>query len=201
MFPRGLGHTLAPAREAISKWARLAEPSSLLSAVGTLLLGATLALTTGCGDEDSPKACEKPADVAGDYTVSLTNVHNTCPTMAESWTDGAMNEGVDFLIEQRCTTLSAETMGDPALYFLLLLGANDFKGELDDSHFVLTNHGTKEYTYESCDYTIDAVVEGDLDGDSISGTLTYTPVIKPSADCMGYECAAEQTFTGVRPHT
>ena len=154
---------------------------------------------TGCGDSESPKACETPADVAGDYTVRLTNVQNTCPSMAQGWTDGAVNEGVDFLIEQQCVALSAETMGDPALYFLLLLGANDFRGEVHGSHFVLTNHGTKEYTYDTCDYTIDATVEGDLDGDSITGTLTYTPVIKPSASCTGYECAAEQTFDGVRP--
>jgi hypothetical protein len=190
--------------------------TSLLSALTALVLGCVLLAATGCGDSKSSggnsggaagsagtagTTGETPENVAGDYTVGLTNVHNTCPTMAESWTDGAMTEGVDFLITQKGVTISAETMGNPALYFLLLLGSNEFTGEIHGSHFVLTNHGTKEYTYDACSYTIDAVVEGDLEGDSIAGTLTYTPIIKASPDCEGYTCAAEQTFTGVRPPT
>jgi hypothetical protein len=213
------GPALARPLQPRAKWACLARRPSLISALAALVLGSALVATAGCGDSNSSNGNsggaagtagtagtsgttgETPANVAGDYTVDLTNVNNTCPTMADAWTDGAMNDGVDFLITQQGVKLSAETMGSPALYFLLLLGSNAFTGEIHGSHFVLTNHGSKEYTYETCDYTIDAIVEGELDGDSIAGTLTYTPIIKPSADCDGYECAAEQVFTGVRPPT
>jgi len=177
------------------------------------VLGSTLVAATGCGGSTSSggnsggtagtagTTGETPENVAGDYTVGLTNISNSCPTMADGWTDGAMTEGVDFLITQKGVAISAETMGNPALYFLLLLGANEFTGEIHGSHFVLTNHGNKEYTYDACSYTIDAVVEGDLDGDAITGTLTYTPIIKESPDCEGYTCQAAQTFTGIRPPT
>jgi len=186
------------------------------------VLGAALVTTSGCGESGSSGgnsggsagaggsagkagtagmagAQEMPDDVAGDYTVGLVNVQNSCPTMAEGWTDGAKNDGVDFLITQEGVNVSAETMGGPALYFLLLTGANEFTGEIHGSHFVLTNYGTKDYRYETCDYTINAVVEGDLDGDTIAGTVTYRPVIKPSPDCEGYDCSAEQAFSGTRP--
>ena len=164
--------------------------------------------TSGCGDSTSSGGTggtsgtgpvETPDNVAGDYLVSLTSGENTCKSMADTWVEGAMTEGVQFSITQKGVQIEAETMGASAIYVLVLTGANDFTGEIHDSHFVLTNHGTKMYSYLTCDYTINAVVEGDLDGDSIVGTLTYKPVITDNPDCGDYDCAAEQAFTGTRP--
>ena len=164
-----------------------------------------LVSTSGCGDSKPSDGTagtgpvEMPANVAGDYLVSLVNHENTCKAMADTWMDGATNEGVDFLITQKGVKIEAETMGGAALYFLVLTGANEFTGEIHDSHFVLTNYGTKAYSYLTCNYTINAVVEGHLDGDAIAGTVTYQPVISENPDCADYDCAAVQVFSGNRP--
>ncbi len=160
-------------------------------------------LLVACGSDDDSKnptpPAETPADIAGDYTVELTSGHNDCATMDMNWTEGAVSEGVPFSITQDGVHISAETMGASAIAFLLLTGSIAFEGEIHASHFVLVNTGTKAYDYEGCGYTIDATVEGDLDGDTITGTLVYTPMIGDSPACEDYTCRAEQTFTGTRP--
>lgn len=140
-----------------------------------------------------------PDNVAGDYLVDLTSGENTCMTMDDTWMTGAMTNDVEFVITQKGVNIEATPMGPPAIGILLLTGSTEFTGEIHGSHFVLTNHGTKLYTYGTCSYTIDAVVEGDLDGDAIVGTLTYAPAIGDNPDCGDYECAAEQEFVGDRP--
>jgi hypothetical protein len=168
-------------------------------------LAATLALTVsvGCSGDDAadegPAPGETPANVAGDYTVTLTNVHNDCETMADKWMDGAMSEGVPFSITQKGVHITAETMGASAIYFLALTGTIPFEGEIHGNHFLLINYGSRIYDYGACTYTINATVEGDIDGDTIAGTLVYSPDVAGNPDCEAYACQAEQTFTGTRP--
>ena len=159
-------------------------------------------MLVGCGDDDDPKAAapitETPADLAGDYSVDLTNEYNDCATMAMNWMAGSVSEDVPFSITQNGVHISAETMGAPAIAFLLLTGTLPFEGEIHDSHFVLVNTGTKVYDFDDCSYTINATVEGDLDGDTITGTLVYSPVVGDDPACHDYACRAEQSFTGTR---
>jgi hypothetical protein len=176
----------------------------------------TLLAANGCGGDDAPSgsggatssggtgndggtgSSEPPADVAGDYTVALTNRENTCPDNAD-WTEGSMNVGVPFSITQMGTKVEAETMGESAIYFLLLTGSNKFVGDVQGSHFVLTNYGTTMKSYGDCPYTLNVVVEGDLDGDTIAGTVSYVPDLGNNPDCAEYECSALQSFNGTRP--
>jgi hypothetical protein len=198
--------TLAREQPRIAKCRSLAKNSSLLLALVGLSFATTLVATSGCGGDTSSGTggsggtapAETPADIAGDYTVALTNHENTCPDVPDTW-EGGMTEGVPFSIEQHGVKLTAETMGPSALAFIVRTGTNAFAGEIHDSHFVLTDHGTKEDMYGDCTYTLDVIVEGDLDGDTITGTVTYEPVISDSPACEDYDCAAVQGFAGARP--
>lgn len=174
--------------------------SSLRLTLAGLSLITTLVATSGCGGDtrDATGPTETPANVAGDYTVDLVNHENTCPDAASSWKEYGTTEGVLFSIEQKGVKLTAETMGQAALAFIVRTGSNAFAGEIHDAHFVLTDHGTKEDMYEDCTYTLDVVVEGDLDGDTITGTVTYEPVVSDSDLCQDYDCAAVQAFSGTR---
>jgi hypothetical protein len=183
----------------------LTQRSPLLFALVGLLLTPTLAIS-GCGGDASKGSggsggtgpAETPADIAGDYTVALVNHENTCPDVPDTW-EGGMTEGVPFSIEQKGVKLTAETMGVSALAFIVRTGSNAFAGEIHESHFVLVDHGTKLDMYGDCSYTLDVIVEGDLDGDTITGTVTYKPVIDDSSVCADYDCAAVQGFSGTRP--
>lgn len=162
-----------------------------------VIAGACAAL--GCGDEAKGPVVETPANLAGDYSVDLTNEYNDCATMVMKWMDGAVSEDVPFTITQNGVHVSAETMGAPAIAFLLLTGSLPFEGEIHGSHFLLVNTGTKLYDFDACSYTINATVEGDVDGDTITGTLVYSPVVGDDPACHDYACRAEQSFTGTRP--
>jgi hypothetical protein len=202
-FGEVFGPTLARAHPCIPKCRVLPKNSALVRTLAVLSLTTTLALTTGCGGDTkgtggSSTPAETPTDIAGDYTVDLVNNENTCPDVPDSWKEGGTTEGVLFSIEQKGVELTAETMGTAALAFIVRTGSNAFAGEIHDSHFVMTDHGTKEDSYGDCTYTLDVIVEGDSDGDMITGTVTYKPVIDQSAVCADYDCAAVQAFSGSR---
>jgi hypothetical protein len=51
----------------------------------------------------------------------------------------------------------------------------------------------------SCTYTFDATTDATLDGDTISGTTVYAPVLGTDPACDGIVCTASQRFSGSRP--
>jgi len=104
-----------------------------------------------------------------------------------------------FTIRQNGTELTAEADGDAALSLVLLTGTNLFDGSIHGDNFTLTAMGPTVFQAGSCNYTVDAIVEGTIDGDTIEGTLTYSPVIGSDPSCAQYACSAVQAYTGVRP--
>ncbi len=147
----------------------------------------------GGGAPDS----EPPVDVSGEYVVSLTNAASNCATV--DWMEGQMTTGVMFTIRQNGTAVTAEAGGDAAVYFVLLTGSNKFAGSVHGNAFTLIDHGPAVAQSGDCMYTLDAIVEGTLEGDTITGTLTYSPVVDDDPACGQYACAAVQDYTGVRP--
>lgn len=152
----------------------------------------------GAGDaaDDTP-----PVDVSGDYTVTLTNVANSCATET-GWVADAVTDGVRYDIRQDGADITAQAQGNAAVYFIVLTGANDFSGAVRGNAFELTDVGPNAVTAGTCTYTINAVVSGTIDGDTISGKVIYRPVLSAdpacNADCQPYACEAEQDYVGSR---
>ncbi len=148
------------------------------------------------GPTDTP-----PSDVSGDYTVTLTNLSNSCVKETD-WMADATTDGVRYDIRQDGESITAEAQGNAAVYFVLLTGSNDFSGAVHGNSFKLTDVGPNVKTDQSCSYTLNAVVSGTIDGDTIAGKVTYRPVISadPSCnpDCEPYVCQAEQEYVGTR---
>jgi hypothetical protein len=179
--------------------------------------------TAGCGDEpkqhtdappDAPCAPPveaaggaddgsdaPPSDVSGDYTVTLTNLSNTCATETD-WIPDAVTDGVRYDIRQDGASITAEAQGNAAVYFIVLTGSNTFSGAVRGSSFKLTDVGPNVKMDQTCTYTINAVVSGTIDGDTIAGKVTYEPVISAdpacNPDCEPYVCRAEQAYVGTR---
>jgi hypothetical protein len=163
---------------------------------GTSGNGAGGSSTSEAGAGGAPDS-EPPADVAGEYVVSLTNGASNCTTV--DWMEGQMTTGVMFTIRQDGSAVTAEAGGEAAVYFVLLTGSNKFAGTVHGNAFTLIDHGPAVSQSENCSYTLDAIVEGTLEGDTITGTLTYSPVVGDDPACAQYACAAVQDYTGVRP--
>jgi hypothetical protein len=141
---------------------------------------------------------EEPEDVAGDYLVSLTNGANTCPGDG-TWVEGNQTTGIPFTIQQDGTRIWAVADGVAAVLFLLITGEVTFEGEIHGDRFSMTDYGSKVTQSGNCTYTVNAVIEGTVTGNTIEGTVTYTPAITDNPDCEALKCQAQQAYSGSRP--
>ena len=140
-----------------------------------------------------------PADVAGTYTVAVTSGPNEC--MLPMWNEGDSTRGIDMLVSQSGTSASADIRGLTGTYLDFVLGSSVFSGDVDGEDLELLLIGTAEQTAPGCTYTIDAEVDATLDGDVLTGTITYRP--NPVMGTCGIleSCRNVQQFNGTRPPT
>ena len=153
-------------------------------ALSALLLGAF-----GCGSD--------PVDAAGTYTIALTNQANEC--MLANWTEGDSTSNIEVVISQSGSSATADVGGLAGTYLDLILGSSSFNGEVDGDELNLLLIGTTEGTAPGCTYTVDAYLDAELDGDVLTGTITYRP--NPIEGTCGVleTCSNVQAFNGTRP--
>lgn len=161
-----------------------------LSVNGAVLLGAVACALLG--------GCSSPADVAGDYTLSLTNRANPC--MFDNWTEGDSTTGVAMTITQNEEAVTASVGGVAGAALDLILASHEFTGTIDDEHMDLRITGERAASMGGCAYTLNADVAADIDGDTLTGTITYRPQTNNSPDCDYLNtCSNVQAFNGTRP--
>lgn len=148
-------------------------------------------LLAACGSD--------PADVAGDYTVAVTNGANEC--MLGMWNEGDTNSGIDMVISQSGSSANADVRGLTGGFLDFWLGASVFSGDVDGDELDLLLIGTTEQTAPGCTYTIDAELDATLDGDVLLGTITYRPNPIEGACGILEACRNVQDFNGTRPPT
>jgi hypothetical protein len=144
----------------------------------------------GCGGS--------PADVAGSYTVSVTNGANGCNLV--NWTVGESAAGIPVTITQDGGAATATVEGVTGALLVAGLGSRIFAGEVSGSSLDLALIGTNSQTSGNCTYTYNALLDGSIDGDVIEGTITYTAATNDQSDCAALEgCETVQDFNGTRP--
>jgi hypothetical protein len=156
-----------------------------------LLLGVVLG---GCGSGNEFTA--GTADVAGNYTVAVTNGSSSC---SFEWEEGKQSTGIDLVITQDGQSAHATLGGATGAVFALLFGTADFDGTVTGSSLELTNFGERTAQQGNCSYTYNSTVKATQTGDSIEGTLTYSTKTNGNPDCSAVECSASQRFSGSRP--
>jgi hypothetical protein len=150
-----------------------------------------LALVSSCGGS--------PADVAGSYTVNLTNGANGCGT--DGWMEGSTTTAVPIEITQDGSSFTATVTGLAATYLDVAVGAHVFTGPVSGSHLDGTLRGTGR-SMGSCAYTLNVDLDADLDGDVLVGELRWYADTNSSPDCGMYAtCSNLQSFNGTRPPT
>ncbi len=157
----------------------------LLSVV--LLFGSTAA----CGAGD-------PADVAGNYTMAITNRENGC--MIQNWTVGNQTTGVQVTVTQQDENVTAVVEGAAGFVYNAWLGDDTFRGTVSGSTVDLEILGSQSYMMGNCTYTYNALLDANADGDSLSGRIIYTAATNDNPDCTTLDgCSSLQEFSGVRP--
>lgn len=154
-----------------------------------LLVGCALTVLVGCGST---------ADVAGEYTIALTNRANGC--MFDNWTEGDTTTGVALTVTQNGEAVTASVGGVSGAALDLVLASHEFIGSIDGEHMDLRITGERAASMGACAYTLNADVAADIDGDTLTGTITYRPQTNGASDCNYLNtCSNVQAFNGTRP--
>jgi hypothetical protein len=152
-------------------------------------LAGTLAMV-GCSSS--------PANVAGSYTVDITDEANGCGFA--DFDQGSSASDIPVSITQSSSSVTITVMGLAAITLDTGLGTAVFAGTVSGDTFNATIVGDKTFGSGGCAYTLNAAIEGSLDGDAISGTIDYTSLTNSSSACGSITgCETTQDYSGTRP--
>jgi len=155
-----------------------------------VVLGLWVTTFSGCASD--------PAQIAGDYTVGVTNRDNGCNF--PNWTVGAMTAGVDVKIAQSGSSVTADVTGGTGAVLDFAFGSSAFTGTIDGNQMSLTLEGTRVQQTGTCTYTYNGQIIATANGDTMTGRINYTPATNGNSDCAAVSgCLTYQEFNGSRP--
>ena len=145
-------------------------------------------------------ACTSDADVAGNYTVALTNRDNGCNL--GNFNPGNTSTGVGVVITQNGSKITVTVNGLGGVALVALLGANGnvYTGGVDGDDFDVDAIGTRPNNTGNCTYTYNSTISGTLNGDALEGKILYTVADNGNSDCAQvHGCLSYQDYNGTRP--
>jgi len=150
-----------------------------------------LACGVGCGSSS-------PADVAGSYTVAVTNRDNGC--MLANWMVGTSTPNIPVTITQSGSNATATITGLVGIYVSAGLGSNVYTGTVDGNDLDLELLGTRSQTMGNCTFTYNSAIAATLGGDALEGRVEYRVAGNGNPDCAVFDnCLSYQDFNGTRP--
>ncbi|MCB9593109.1 MAG: hypothetical protein H6719_10285 [Sandaracinaceae bacterium] len=139
-----------------------------------------------------------PADVAGNYSVNLTNGENGCGL--DNWTVGESTANIPIVVTQSDDTVQLDVQGLGGTYLDVVLGSSLFNGNVSGNGISAALIGSNAGRQGGCTYTTTVDLDATVDGDFIEGELQWRPVTNGHADCGILEtCRNYQSFNGTRP--
>jgi hypothetical protein len=127
----------------------------------------------GCGSSDTP------LNFNGEYRGQSTNGANNCPGQ---WPPGQVADG-EIIVTQNGNDVLFQAQGATSIIFLVTFGMTSFSGRVTGSHAEAALVGSTEGREGTCSFTWKGTLSAELDGDTLTGTLTSTPVTNGDADC------------------
>ena len=135
-------------------------------------------------------------NVAGNYSAQITNGSDGCNL---GLTAGD-NVTVAFIVTQSGGDVSLEVGGLPGLFLSAQVGSAVLTGDVDGDSIALERQGTLSKTSGACEYKINAELEADQDGDTMSGRVEYRAATNNHAECGSRTgCVTVQDFNATRP--
>ena len=137
------------------------------------------------------------ANVAGNYTMGITNRDNGCNF--NGFMVGTQNM-VGVAITQDGSNLSATVSGGGGFLLALVVGSNVYTGKVDGNDLDLEIVGNIAMNMGNCAYTYNSEIHAEADGNSMSGRIEYRAVTNMNPDCGAITgCLTFQEFSGSRP--
>jgi hypothetical protein len=154
-----------------------------------ILLAIVVLCVCACGSSS--------ADVSGAYSGPVTNGANSCPG---AWVTGQTNDA-NVTIAQSGADVSIQVTGTAGLLLQLGFGTNAFTGSVGGNHVDARIIGSVPATAGGCQYSFNGSLSANVSGDTLSGSITYTPETNDHADCDTMSitgCSRTQSFTMTR---
>jgi hypothetical protein len=139
-------------------------------------------------------------DVSGAYSGPVTNGANSCPG---TWATG-QTSAADVTIAQTGANVSIQVMGAAGLLLQLGFGTNAFTGSVRGNHIDALIIGSVQATAGGCQYSFNGSLSANVSGNTLSGSITYTPKTNGHADCDSMSitgCSRTQSFTMTKAAT
>jgi hypothetical protein len=157
----------------------------------SLLLCASSALLASCAST--------PANVAGSWSVNVTNGANGC--MLDNWTAGETASGIPLTITQSGSAVTAEVGGTVGALADLLFGTRRFTGSVAGDRIDVRLVG-RAGSMGGCAFTPVIDLTATVRGDTMMGNLIWSYDTNASPDCgMRATCESIQAMNGSRPPT
>jgi len=137
-------------------------------------------------------------DVTGVYSGPVTNGANSCPGL---WNTNAMSDAM-VTVGQTGSNVTINVGGAAGLLLTAGFGTNSFTGTVSGSHIDAAIIGTVSTTRGGCMYTSNGTLAADLNANTLTGAIVYTPQTNGHADCTTMQvtgCSSRQTFALKRP--
>jgi hypothetical protein len=142
--------------------------------------------------------CGGTADVAGDYSISVTNRENGCDF--DNWTEGDSASGISLAITQDGSSVSGTVGGLTGQFLILVLGSATYDGTVSGDDLEMTLFGERSFSEGNCSFTFNSTIVAESDGDVLSGDVLYRAATNNNPDCSELEgCVSRQQFNGTRP--
>jgi hypothetical protein len=140
-----------------------------------------------------------PADVAGNYTVSVTNGMNRCGI--DGWDEGSSSSSIPVVVTQDGDQVSLVVDGVTGTLLDLSVGGSTFDGQVSGNTITAALIGDNARSQGECTYTTTVDLDATVDGDVIEGELLWRPVTNGHRDCGTLDtCEGNiQRFNGTRP--
>lgn len=152
---------------------------------------ALIAAVAACSGNDGG---EPPAQVAGSYTLTITDGQNGCNV--QNFTTNASQTGITVDVTQDGSGVSATLTNSVGL--VLMFSAGDtLAGSIEGSEASLTSSSSR--AQGNCAYSATATANMRFSGNQVQGTILYSSSGNGSSDCgVLQQCTSTQTFTGSR---
>ena len=153
-------------------------------------LALLLLACAACGGSD--------ADVAGNFTIAVTNRDNGCNFA--NWMVDATASGIAVTVTQDGSNVTATVGGLTAILLNAALGSNAYTGSVDGDDLELEIIGTNTMTSGNCMFTYNSEIFATIDGDLLEGQIHYRGAGNGNTDCASITgCDSFQDFNGTRP--
>ena len=142
-------------------------------------------------------ACGSDANVAGNYTVAITNKDNGCSI--GNWMVGAQPMATATVMQDG-SKVKLTVNGFAGVAVSGLLGTSQFDGEVSGNDISLEVIGTVPNATGNCTYTYNSTLDATQDGDVMTGRVHYRAATNGGTDCGSRTgCVSFQDFNATRP--